>query len=73
MNRNQALAWRWRRLLAALQRLRGSLSQRGFRGTWRRIEQEFRPIRPRALATALLPLDWTFAPFALSTVGEPEV
>ena len=73
MSNNQALAWRWRRLLAALQRLRGSLSQRGFRGTWRRIAQEFRPTRSRALATSLLPLDWTFAPFALPTVAEPEV
>ena len=73
MNRNHALAWRWRRLQAVLQRLRGSLSQRGWRGTWRRIVQEFRPTRSHALPTALLPLDWAFEPFAVPTAAEPEI
>ncbi len=73
MKPNRALAWRWRRLQAVLQRLRGSLSQRGWRGTLRRIVQEFRPTPSRALPIALLPLDWAFEPFNLPTVAEPEV
>ena len=73
MKPNRALAWRWRRLQAVLQRLRGSMVQRGFRGTWRRIVQEFRPARSRALPTALLPLEWAFEPFALPTAAEPEI
>ncbi len=73
MNRNHALAWRWRRLQAVLQRLRGSLSQRGWRGTWRRIVQEFRPTRSVPLPMSLLPLDWAFEPFALPAAAEPEI
>jgi GT2 family glycosyltransferase len=73
MNRNHAVAWRWRRLQAVLQRLRSSLSQRGWRGTWRRIVQEFRPTRSRPLPVPLLALDWVFAPFAVPTAVEPEV
>ena len=73
MNRNRALAWRWRRLQAALQRLRGSIAQRGWRGTWRRIVQELRPIRSRRLPIPLLSLDWGFEPFVLPTAAEPEI
>ena len=73
MSNNHAVAWRWRRLQAVLQRLRSSLSQRGWRGTLRRIVQEFRPTPSHALPIALLPLDWVFEPFILPTVAEPEI
>ena len=73
MSNNHAAVWRWRRLQALLRRLHGSLSQRGWRGTLRRIVQEFRPNSSRALPIALLPLDWAFEPFSLPTVAVPEV
>ena len=75
MNATHAIAWRWRRLQATLQRLRGSLLQRGWRGTLRRIAQEFRPTASRLppLPVRLLPLDWPFEPFALPTADDPAV
>ena len=73
MTWNDALAWRMRRLFALSQRLRGSLMSRGWRGTWRRILQEFRGSPRASSQLRLLPLDWTFAPFAVPGAGTPDV
>ena len=72
MTWTDALTWRMRRLLALLQRARGSLFSRGWRGTWRRILQEFRGRPSAASQPRLLPLDWAFAPFAVPNAGNPD-
>ncbi|MBU6405354.1 MAG: glycosyltransferase [Proteobacteria bacterium] len=68
-----ALSWRVRRLRALLQRARGSVLSRGWRGTWRRILMELKGSPPAASQPHLLPLDWTFAPFAVPEAGNPDV
>ena len=68
-----ALTWRMRRLLALSQRARGSLFSRGWRGTWRRMLQEFRGSPRASSQLRLLPLDWTFAPFAVPNASNPDV
>ena len=65
--------WYGRRLQMLLQRVRGSLLQRGWRGTLRRALREFRPARHAAGLPELFPLDAPFAPFALPVAGQPEV
>lgn len=67
------MSWRLKRLRYLLQRLRGSLALRGWRGTLARVRQEFRH-RPAADASlALEPLDVPFSPFALPTSENPAV
>ncbi|MCK9366948.1 MAG: glycosyltransferase [Metallibacterium scheffleri] len=73
MTWTEALTWRVRRLLALLQRARGSVLSRGWRGTWWRILQELKGSPPASSQPHLLPLDWTFAPFALPNAGNPDV
>ena len=73
MTWTDALTWRVRRLRALLQRARGSVLSRGWRGTWRRILMELKGSPPAASQPHLLPLDWTFAPFAVPEAGNPEV
>ena len=73
MTWSDALSWRARRLRALLQRARGSVLSRGWRGTWRRILMELKGSPPTASQQHLLPLDWTFAPFAVPEAGNPEV
>ncbi|EQD69186.1 Glycosyl transferase, family 2 domain protein [mine drainage metagenome] len=73
MTWTDALTWRMRRLLALSQRARGSLFSRGWRGTWRRMLQEFRGSPRASSQLRLLPLDWTFAPFAVPEAGNPDV
>ena len=73
MTWTDALVWRMRRLRALSQRARGSLFSRGWRGTWRRILQEFKGSPPAASQPRLLPLDWTFALFAVPCAGSPDV
>ncbi|WP_064504831.1 glycosyltransferase [Frateuria defendens] len=67
------MSWRLKRLRYLLQRLRGSLALRGWRGTLARVRQEFehRPATDESLA--LEPLDVPFAPFALPTSETPAV
>ncbi|HUA79260.1 MAG TPA: glycosyltransferase [Dyella sp.] len=67
------LQWRAKRLRYLLQRVQGSLAQRGLRSTWARIQQEFqdRPAQERSLG--LEPLDTPFSPFAIPTSDEPRV
>ncbi|WP_430391367.1 glycosyltransferase [Dyella sp. 20L07] len=67
------LTWRLKRLNYALQRFRGSLALRGWRGTLSRVRQEFehRPAFDNSLHVA--PLDVPFEPFALPTAGQPLV
>ncbi|PXV57245.1 Glycosyltransferase, GT2 family [Dyella jiangningensis] len=67
------LTWRLKRLNYALQRLRGSVALRGWRGTFARIRQEFehRPTFDDTLHVE--PLDVPFAPFVLPTSEQPQV
>ncbi|WP_276968118.1 glycosyltransferase [Metallibacterium scheffleri] len=73
MTWTDALSWRVRRLRALLQRTRGSVLSRGWRGTWRRILMELKGSAPAASQPHLLALDWTFAPFAVPEAGNPDV
>jgi GT2 family glycosyltransferase/glycosyltransferase involved in cell wall biosynthesis len=73
MTWTDALSWRVRRLRALLQRTRGSVLSRGWRGTWRRILMELKGSPPAASQPHLLALDWTFAPFAVPEAGNPDV
>lgn len=66
-------AWQVRRLRATLQRLRGSLLQRGFTDTLRRIAQQWRAPESAAPELDLIALDLAFAPFALPTAAQPDV
>ncbi|MBU6249005.1 MAG: glycosyltransferase [Xanthomonadaceae bacterium] len=56
-----------------MQRLRGSVALRGWRGTLSRIRQEFQPLPARDDSLELIALDEPFAPFALPSAGEPVV
>lgn len=68
-----SIHWRWQRMRHVLRRVRGSLAQRGLRGTLRRIAGEWRK-RPAADADlALVPLDEPFRPFALPVSDAPQV
>lgn len=67
------LQWRTKRLRFLLQRIHGSLAQRGFHGTWARIKQEFQPqIREKSIL-GLEALDAPFTPFAVPSSENPRV
>lgn len=67
------LNWRMKRLKYLMQRVSGSMTQRGLRGTMARIAQEFRPPVVSAPAWTLEPADQPFAPFELPTSETPRV
>ena len=64
---------RFQRLRYLLQRLHASVTQRGWRGTWTRILQEFKRPPAHAASLALEPLGGPFVPFALPTSAQPRV
>jgi GT2 family glycosyltransferase len=67
------LIWRFKRLNYVLQRFRGSVALRGWRGTFARVRQEFER-RPTFDGTLdVEPFDVPFEPFALPTSGRPLV
>ncbi|MGN6237772.1 glycosyltransferase [Dyella sp.] len=70
---NGKLSWRVKRIAYLLQRLRGSVALRGWRGTLARIRQEFRPAETDDQALSLVALDEPFAPFALPAPARPLV
>ena len=67
------LIWRFKRLNYVLQRFRGSVALRGWRGTFTRVWQEFehRPTFDDTLDVE--PFDVPFEPFALPTSDQPLV
>ncbi|RUL73106.1 glycosyltransferase [Dyella choica] len=67
------LIWRFRRLNYILQRFRGSVALRGWRGTLARVRQEFerRPAFDDSLPVE--PLEVPFKPFALPISNQPVV
>jgi O-antigen biosynthesis protein len=67
------LTWRLKRLHYTLQRFRGSVALRGWRGTLARVRQEFqtRPELDQSLHAE--PLDVPFAPFSLGSSEPPRV
>lgn len=67
------LQWRAQRLRYLFQRIRGSMAQRGLRGTLTRIAREFESRPPQDDSLALAPLDLPFAPFAVPASDAPEV
>lgn len=67
------ISWRLKRLRYLLQRVAGSVAQRGLRGTVARIAQEFRRRPPADAHWQLEPLDTAFAPFALPCSKAPRV
>lgn len=70
---NGKLSWRIKRIAYLLQRLRGSVALRGWRGTLARIRQEFRPAATDDQTLSLIALDEPFAPFALPAPERPLV
>ncbi|BFI96972.1 MAG: glycosyltransferase [Rhodanobacter sp.] len=67
------LTWRLKRIAYLLQRLRGSVALRGWRGTLARVRQEFQPVAAHDDSLALIALDEPFAPFALPCPSAPKV
>ncbi len=67
------LHWRLKRTNYLLQRMRGSVALRGWRGTVLRIAREFRRRPTSDDSLALLPLEQPFAPFAMPTSSSPKV
>ncbi|WP_017463230.1 glycosyltransferase [Dyella ginsengisoli] len=67
------LSWRLKRIAYLLQRLRGSVALRGWRGTLSRIRQEFQPPPARDDSLELIALDEPFAAFALPCPEAPKV
>ncbi|MDO1527647.1 glycosyltransferase [Fulvimonas sp. R45] len=67
------MRWHLKRLHFLLQRLSGSVAQRGLRGTVSRVAQELRPRPPVDATWRLEPLDAPFVPFALPGAGQPRV
>lgn len=67
------LSWRLKRVAYLLQRLRGSVALRGWRGTLARVRLEFQPVASRDDSLALIALDEPFAPFALPDPDTPKV
>ena len=67
------MTWRLRRLHYTLQRFRGSIALRGWRGTLSRVRQEFerRPTIDDSLQVE--PLDVSITPFVLPTSTQPLV
>lgn len=67
------ISWRLKRLRYLLQRVRGSMAQRGLHGTVARITQEFRRHPTQDATWQLEALDTPFAPFALPCSEMPRV
>lgn len=67
------LQWRFKRLGYQLQRMRGSIALRGWRGTLARVRQELKTRPAMADDLELLPLDEPFAPFSLPQAAAPRV
>jgi GT2 family glycosyltransferase len=67
------LQWRAQRLRYLFQRIRGSMAQRGLRGTLTRVVREFQPRPSQDDSLALAPLDVPFTPFAVPASVSPEV
>jgi GT2 family glycosyltransferase/glycosyltransferase involved in cell wall biosynthesis len=67
------ISWRLKRLRYLLQRVAGSMAQRGMRGTVARIAQEFHRRPAQEAGWRLEPLDTPFAPFALPCSARPHV
>lgn len=65
--------WRFKRLRYLVQRVYGSMAQRGIRGTLARIAQEFRPHPVQNTAWQLEPLDIPFSPFKVPNSRAPKV
>src|SRR5579872_4370602 len=73
MTLSARLIWRLKRLNYALQRFRGSVALRGWKGTFARVRQEFQS-RPTIDDTLYVEaLDVPFEPFALPTSIQPLV
>lgn len=70
---SNALTWRVRRLYYLMQRVTGSMAQRGLSGTFERIAQELKQHVVRPPALALESLEDSTLPFALPTSDEPQV
>lgn len=67
------MSWRVRRWGYLLRRVRGSIAQRGLRGTLRRITQAYQRRPATDTRLDLLPLDTPFEPFALPVGNAPKV
>lgn len=67
------LTWRVKRLYYLMQRVTGSVLQRGLRGTAARVVQEFRQRTPRLPSLALESPENSHAPFTLPTSDVPTV
>lgn len=67
------LQWRAKRLRYLLQRVQGSLTQRGLGKTWARIKQEFQTRPAEEGALELEPLDTPFSPFDIETSETPQI
>ncbi|HET8555265.1 MAG TPA: glycosyltransferase family 2 protein, partial [Rhodanobacteraceae bacterium] len=67
------MSWRLRRWGYLLRRVRGSIAQRGVRGTYKRIAQTLQRRPATDTRLDLLPLDTPFEPFALPTSEAPTV
>lgn len=67
------LSWRIKRLNYLMQRVTGSLAQRGFSGTLSRVLQEFRHRPEQDLSLALEPLDQPRGPFTVPHSDVPQV
>ena len=70
---SSTISWRLKRLRYLMQRVGGSMAQRGLRGTVARIAQEFRPRAATDASWQLEPLDAPFTPFALPCSEAPRV
>lgn len=67
------ISWRLKRLSYLLQRVVGSVVQRGLRGTLRRIAQEFHPRPAGDVPWQIEPLDRPFKSFAVPCAETPRV
>ncbi|GGA25395.1 glycosyltransferase [Dyella nitratireducens] len=67
------LQWRAKRLRYLLQRVQGSLTQRGLRKTWVRITQELQTRPTEESSLKLERLDIPFSPFEIPTSESPQV
>jgi len=67
------IQWRLQRLCYLLQRVKGSVAQRGLRGTLSRVAQEFKRQPQHDQSLQLDDLDTPFEPFSLPVSGTPTV
>jgi len=69
----RTLQWRAKRFRYLLQRVQGSLFQRGFHKTWERVKQEFQTRPAEESSLTLEPLETSFCPFEIQTSETPQV